>query len=302
VERTRSAWTVLGAPLDSSGAARGEQRAPAALRAAGLVGTLGTDDAGDAPSLLDDPARDPATGLIGFAGLVTASRTIRQRVTSLLAAGARPLVVGGDCTILLGIAAALRDRHTRVGLWFVDGHADFYNGQTSPTGEGADMELAILTGRGLAGLVDLADPPLILPGDVALLGHRRPEQGSEVAEELGFLPPELFHLDATTITRRGPAQVGREVEQRIADRVDHAWLHLDLDALDERALPAVTYPQANGLDWDAATALLRPLAGSPGLIGMSVADFNPDLDPQGRYAARVVELLAAVLRGTADRS
>ena len=73
-----------------------------------------------------------------------------------------------------------------------------------------------------------------------------------------------------------------------------AWLHLDLDVLDECVLPAVSYPQPLGLDWDELVALARPLVAAPGLLGVSVADFNPDLDVGGVHAGRVVEALAGL--------
>jgi arginase family enzyme len=169
-------WTLVGAPLDSSGAGRGEKNAPGALRTAGLVDALGVRDAGDADTILTDATRDPVTGLIGFSGLVRASQALRSTLRGPLSLGSRPLVIGGDCTILLGILAAMRDHDaSRIGLWFLDGHADFYDGSTSSTGECADMELAIATGHGPAGLADLVQPPLVAARDVVLLGHRRAE-------------------------------------------------------------------------------------------------------------------------------
>jgi arginase len=289
-------WTLLGAPLDSSGAGRGERKAPSALRAAGLVGALDAQDAGDADTVLSDAIRDPVTGLIGLGGLVRASQVLRSTLLTLLRSGGRPLVVGGDCTILLGILAAMRDQtDSRIGLWFLDGHADFYDGSTSPTGEGADMDLAIATGHGPAGLVDLVQPPLVTTRNIVLLGHRRPEDDPDVAEELGFLPADLFHLDANTITEIGAARVGQETERRLASAVERAWLHLDLDVLDADALPAVTYPQSHGLDWHDLSALMAPLLASPLLAGVSVTDYNPDRDPDTRYARRIVKFLAATL-------
>jgi arginase len=289
-------WTLVGAPLDSSGAGRGERHAPGALRAAGLVGALGAWDAGDADTVLSDATRDPATGVTGFSGLVRASQVLRSTLRALLRSSSRPLVVGGDCTILLGILAAMRDQHeSRIGLWFLDGHADFYDGSTSPTGEGADMELAIATGHGPAGLVDLVQPPLVAARDVVLLGHRRAEDGADIAEELGFLPKDMFHIDATTIAEIGAAPVGQEAERRLASAVERAWLHLDLDVLDTDALPAVTYPQPRGLDWHDLSALMAPLLTSPLLAGVSVADYNPDRDPDKRHARRIVGFLADLL-------
>ena len=91
---------------------------------------------------------------------------------------------------------------------------------------------------------------------------------------------------------RGAERVGREAVVRLAR--SPAWLHLDLDVLDEAALPAVSYPQPRGLDWDELVALARPLVAAPNLLGVSVADFNPDRDPDGGDAVRVVDALAAL--------
>ena len=134
-----------------------------ALRAAGLVEQLKLKDAGDLPVVIDSPERDPQTGIIGFQSICRSSEIIRREVGQLLGRGERPLVVGGCCTLLIGVFAALRDGYGDVGLAFVDGHLDFYDGVSSTTGEAADMELAILTGLGPAGLVDLAGPPPLAP-------------------------------------------------------------------------------------------------------------------------------------------
>jgi arginase len=92
--------------------------------------------------------------------------TISERVRELLATGWRPLLVGGDCTLLLGVFEALP---SDTGLWFIDGHADFLDRTSSPTGEAADMDLAILTGHGPPGLLD-SDATLVGPAAVVLLG------------------------------------------------------------------------------------------------------------------------------------
>jgi arginase len=81
---------------------------------------------------------------------------------------------------------------------------------------------------------------------------------------------------------------------RLAER-GPAWLHVDLDVLDQADLPAVSYPQDHGLSWDGLVALTRPLLASDALLGLSVADFNPDLDPEGTHARRVVAALAEAM-------
>ena len=283
-------FAIVDAPLDCSGTGRGEEHAPAALRAAGLVERLRARDAGEADARIRDARRDPDTGVVGAVEVRGASMAIASRVREVLEAHDRPFVLGGDCTLLLGVFQALPRCS---GLWFVDGHADFFDGESSPTGEAADMELAILTGHGPAGLLGPGGP-LLEPAAVVLLGHRPAELHPDVARENARLDPAIHALTALELRERGAARVGREAAARLAGRP--AWLHLDLDVLDEAALPAVTYPQPRGLDWDDLVSLARPLLRSDVLVGASLADFNPDLDDDGRHARRVVAALAAALR------
>jgi len=271
-----------------------------------LIERLGARDAGEADARIRDSRRDPATGVIGPADVRRATEAIAARVRNVLDARERPLVLGGDCTLLLGVFRALSPG---CGLWFVDGHADFYDGESSPTGEAADMDLAILTGHGPPGLLDdgrsrrgrserplPSDGPLLDPAATVLLGHRPSDLDADVAYENDRLDPAIHALTAPQLRERGPARAGAEAAARLAGQP--AWLHIDLDVLDAAALPAVSYPQALGLDWSELTALVEPLIAAPGLTGVSVADFNPDRDPDGAYAARVVELLGSLLGGS----
>jgi arginase len=282
---------LLDVPLDSSGAGRGEERAPDALRAAGLIERLGARDAGTvAAARIRDTRRDPLTGVIGAGEVRRASAAIAASVRELLDAGERPIVLGGDCTLLLGVFGAL-PRNT--GLWFVDGHADFHDGELSPTGEAADMDLSILTGHGPEGLLE-APERLLDPGAVVLMGHRPDELAREVAAENARLDPAIEAHTSAQVRESGPATLGTAVAARLA--ATHAWLHVDLDVLDETALPAVSYPQPDGLDWAELADLVAPLAAAPNLLGVSIADFNPDRDPDGVHAQKVADALAQLLR------
>jgi arginase family enzyme len=254
-----------------------------------LVERLNARDAGAADAHIRDTRRDPATGVIAAADVRRAAADVAARVGNVHHQGELPLVVGGDCTLLLGVFGALP---AGSGLWFVDGHADFYDGESSPTGEAADMDLAILTGHGPAGLLP-GDTRLLDPAATALLGHRPSELNADVAFENARVDPAIHALTAPEIRARGAAAVGEDAAARLAD--GPAWLHLDLDVLDDSALPAVTYPQPLGLTWEELEQLARPLVAAPDLIGISVADFNPERDPYGAYAGRIVDLLAALL-------
>lgn len=289
-------WALMGAPWDCSGAGRGEQAAPDALRRAGLA-DLVDRDLGDAPTLIDGTGRDERTGVLALPETERAARALADAVAAALrdGPGRRPLVVGGDCSLLLGVVPALRREAGPVGLWFVDGHPDYADGPGSETGETADMDLAILTGDGAPSLVALAgDPPMVPAEEVVLIGHRTRDLDEAAADELARLPDGLRRIDADTV-RRDPASAGERAAAWLSDTGSGAWLHLDLDVLDPDTLPAVTYPQPGGLDWAHLANLLAPLARSPRLLGASVADFRPDLDPTGRAAAAVVDLLAHTL-------
>ena len=153
------------------------------------------------------------------------------------------------------------------------------------------MDLAILTGHGPPGLLE-RDEPLLEPGAVVLLGHRPDELHADVARENARLDPAVHALTTPDVRERGPASAGTDAAARLAERP--VWLHIDLDVLDEGVLPAVSYPQPLGLDWDELVALVRPLAAAPNLLGVSVADFNPDRDADGTHAGRVVEALESI--------
>ena len=283
-------WVLLGAPLDSAGEGQGEERAPQALRAAGLVERLGMRDAGDVVAPLRDSERDATTGVIAAGQLASASETLRDTVASTLRGGERPFVVGGDCSLLPGALAGARVAGGPLALWMIDGHPDALDGESSPTGEAADMDLAVVLGRGAPAFTGLAGAvPIVEPEHVALIGHRPASLGPDVAAELALVPPAVRQTTALEARARGPAKIARVT--LIEDAGRPAWLHIDVDALDAEELPAVSYPQADGLRWEELEALIAPLLKAPHLAGVSLADLNADHDDSEKHAVRIVDAL-----------
>lgn len=287
--------SVLGVPIDCTGRLAGCERAPQAYRDAGLVARLNVADHGDLDVTLDDPTRDPATGVIGLHQLVEVSEAIRSSVGELLRAGEKPLVLGGCCALLVGVGAALRDVHGRAGLAFIDGHIDYYDGQSSPTGESADMELAILAGVGPVDLTDLAgEPPLIFPADITALGVR------DLAEARRHGAPEpnpairIFEFDPAA-PLDDISEIGKQTASRFSADPGRFWLHLDWDVLSVEAMPAVDYRLNGGYDWEQLRRLVRPLTTSTGFLGMDVTIYNPTLDPDGACARQIADFLVEVL-------
>jgi arginase len=291
-----SDWFLLGAPWDCSGTGRGEERAPAALREAGLSGRVDVD-LGDAATVIAGSKRDAATGVLALPDTIAAA----QALATALRTGVRnhprrrPLIIGGDCSLLLGVFAFARPALGDVGLWLVDGHPDYLDAPASDTGETADLELALLTGDGPASLTGLGGTmPMVAARHAALIGHRTTGLDHASAAELARLPADLFAVDSTAVIR-DPHGAGSRAAAW-ADRLRiPMWLHVDVDVLDPPVMPAVTYPQDGGPDLDQLAAVLGPLAASPSLLGVSIADFRPDLDPDGRYAAGLIALLDRTL-------
>ncbi len=286
---------MAAAPIDSSGRDRGEAKAPEALRAAGLDAIETVSDRGELEARIADPRRDPETGVIGIADLVASTEAIAVWTAETVAGPDRPLLIGGDCSLLPGVFAGLRRARIDAGLWMIDGHPDAYSGASSPTGEAADMDLTFLLGGAPAELADVwgDGPRLLEPRRVAVLGHRPAGSDPEVASELAQVPDGVLLVAAPSIIERGPAAVAAEAVGALGGAP--SWLHLDLDVLDAEAFPAVSYPQSHGLDWESLGELAGPLAGHESLVGISVADLEPERDTDGVHTRRVVEFLRPLL-------
>jgi arginase len=272
------ATVTIGVPVDSVGRSRGIEDAPATLRELGLPQALGARDEGDLVVRIRGEERDESTGLVASADVLASTAAIRAAVAAALAAGERPFLIGGCCAELPGALAGARDAlGSPLGLAHVDGHLDLYDGGTSTTGEAADMPISVALGLGPAVWVEAAGGATAAAERTALIGFRdRAESradGMRQPEDLER-PPLLY--GAEELRDRGVAAAAAELEARLG--TVPFWLHLDVDVLDEAVFPATDYLQPGGLDWDELAALIAPLAASDGLVGASLACYNPDKD------------------------
>jgi arginase len=287
------ATVAIGVPVDSVGRGGGTELAPGILRELGLPAALGARDEGDLAIRIRGEERDPATGIVASADVLSCTAAIRAAVATAIAAEERPFLVGGCCAELPGALAGARDvLGAPLGLAHVDGHLDLYDGDTSTTGEAADMPISVALGIGPTAWVEAAGGATAIPERTALVGFRdRAESiadGMRQPEEL-VRPPLLY--GAEELRERGVAAAGVELAERLT-AAGPFWLHLDVDALDEAVFPATDYLQPDGLDWDELAAVLAPLAASKELIGASLACYNPEKDPGLECGKRLVEALA----------
>jgi arginase len=295
--------TVVGVPFNSAGLTGGVARAPAALRRAGLVPALArrleVADAGDVGFDPPAPERSPTSGLLAERALVSMVAGAGQAVATAHQAGRFPLVLGGDCPVMLGALAATRDRHGGVGLLMLDGHEDAYPPSRSPTGEAADSELALALGlaEGLPdGLATLL--PLLAPGQVGLLGPR--DDAAIAREGVASLRGVVPLWSDVELAIRGAADVAAQAARDVAAAAPAWWLHVDLDVLATAELAAVDYPQPGGLRWWQLRQMTVAALAVPGCAGWTVAIYNPDLDPDGGQAARVVDYVVGAASRLAE--
>lgn len=286
------ATVTIGVPVDSVGRSGGTEFAPGALRELGLPEALGARDEGDLAVRIRGEERDPATGIVASADVLACTTKIRAAVAGALAAEERPFLIGGCCAELPGALAGARDvLGAPLGLAHVDGHLDLYDGETSTTGEAADMPISVALGIGPTAWVDVAGGAAAIPERTALVGFRdRAESiagGMRQPEDL-VRPPLLYGADE--LRRQGVAAAADELAARLT-AAGPFWLHLDVDVLDEAVFPATDYLQPNGLDWDELAAVLAPLTASEELVGASLACYNPEKDPGLECGRRLVEAL-----------
>jgi arginase len=288
------ARAIVEAPSHLGLRAAGVEALPEALLAAGLAERLGARRATRLAIPAFDPTIDAATGLLNPRGLRDYASQLADAVGAVLDEGAFPIVLGGDCTILLGITLALR-RRGRFGLLFLDGHADFYQPKAEPTGEAASMELALVTGRGPDLVTDLeGQRPLLRDEDVVVFGFRDADHAA--AEGSRPLAPTIYALDLPSVRERGVERAARDALAHL-ERTGGSngfWVHLDVDVLDDAIMPAVDYHLPDGLTWEDLIAVLRAAVASDHATGLDITIFNPTLDPDGRVARSLVDAVAAL--------
>jgi arginase len=283
---------LIGVPVNSSGTSDGVARAPGVLRqrglAAALTGRPGFTDAGDLTLAAPRPQRGPS-GLLAEDALIAMIGQVRGVVRTARSGGRFPLLVGGDCPVILGALAALQIETGDPGLLFVDGHEDAWPPRSSPTGEAADCELGLAL-RLFDTDVDLrlrAVLPRIHARSVVAVGPR--DDGELASAGVATLAGRLRALIR-------PAELATAGWAAAAGGLPAPWwLHTDLDVLATAELAAVDYPQPGGLTWQQLGQLTAAALAMPGCAGWSVCIYNPDLDPDRAGADAVVGYLTQAI-------
>lgn len=238
--------------------------------------------------------RDVETGTLNAHALAEWSPRLADAVAAVLDADEFPVILGGDCSIVLGSTLALK-RRGRYGLLFIDGHADFYQPEVNPNGEAASMDLAFATGHGPKLLVDLEGRgPLIRDEDACAFAFRDAEEQAEYGSQP--LPAELLAFDLASVRSKGAESAARAAVAHLTrDGLDGFFIHVDADCLNDNIMPAVDYRLEDGLSWSELTTVLRTAMASPKAVGIEVTIYNPKLDKDGSAGRGLADTLVRAL-------
>jgi arginase len=297
---TSSRIELIGVAFDGWGRSGAQARAATALREAGLERAFAGEVDVRADFTSDDPTpvRASGSGLMNEAALLDMVEHVQRSVSGALAAGNFPLVYGGDCTVLLGAVPALREVDGRAGLVFLDGHEDTTSLDASQDGEAANMEIGLLLG---------------LTGHLApaRLRRRLPALADDALAMLGMRDRALRReLNVASLADRGvqvhdaenvaadPSGTARDAAMQAAAQSDGWWLHVDLDVLAEDEFASQLVPgdggTPGGLAWSQLTEAVKAALAVPRCRGLSVTIYDPDQDPDGSDARRIVQFVADI--------
>jgi arginase len=292
--------TVIGVPSSAGARRSGQQRGPQALRSAGLIELLQRQglkvrDVGDLPEAVYRPDADHLRSqnlelVERVARNVTISVERETGATSFL------VILGGDCTITIGVLAGLAARDSRLGLVYLDGDLDLNTPETTPSGIFDGMVTAHLLGNGADALARIGRQfPLLPERQLAYFGYN--------VDAGGIDPPELVSLAASAslrfpieVVRQNPAAAAREAIAALEQRAERILVHFDIDVTDTSA---VDVPHRGGLSLDDTIEALKVFVTSPRCIGLVVTELNPELDTNGFVARALAQGIARSLGGYA---
>jgi arginase len=291
-------YAIIEAPSILGLKPTGVDRLPTVLLQHGLADQLHARRAGRVvPTAAYDTRRDPQTLTLNAHGIAEYSVQLADAVAGVVERDEFPVLLGGDCSILLGSTLALR-RRGRYGLLFIDGHADFYQPEANPNGEAASMDLAFATGRGPELLTNLEGlRPLVRDEDVVAFGFRDAQEQHQYGSQP--LPPTVLALDLQEVRRLGVKQAAQRAVEHLtaAERPTQGFfIHLDADVVSDALMPAVDYRTPDGLSWDELRTVLEIALASGRAVGIEITIYNPSLDADGSSGRELARTLVQSLK------
>lgn len=288
---------VIGVPIDLGADRRGVDMGPSAIRYAHLQNKLEdlgytVNDEGNVEVPIAEMCKITNPKLKYIDCIIPMSRRVSGAVSTSIQAGNFPLVIGGDHSLSIGsVRGAARNR--KLGVIWVDAHADFNTAETTPSGNIHGMSLAILCGLGDKSLVQLWDEPVpvIDPKNIAIIGARDLDEG----EKKNLQNAGAMVMGMEQIDRYGMVACLEKAIERVSRDVDGIYLSLDLDSLDPEHAPGVGTPVPAGLTQREAHLACEMIGETGKLLGMDIVEVNPILDIQNRTALLAADFALSAL-------
>jgi arginase len=266
------------------------------LRAAGLADRLKSAgfqvaDQGDTASYVFQPD-DEHPRARNVSGILKSLNDLRPRVEVAVKSGALPIILTGDCISVLAVIAGTRRYYRNVSLIYVDRDADLNVPATTPSGCVDGMVISQVIGRGAPELVRFwGEPPLVREPDVALFGFERLDK----PEEQYLLASPLRRHPSLEVSSMGAAAAAHLALERVHASNHEFILHFDVDVINSDEFPWTNFPGSGGLSLGETRDALRVFVSQTNLAALVVAGYNPELDPDGAGARKLIDLLADVL-------
>jgi arginase len=288
--------TLIGAPSSAAALLPGSEKAPAALRAAGIVQRLQAigyevTDLGDcAPRVFADD--DDNKRSRNVPQIIASLNDLKPRAELGIKSGALLLVLGGDCTQIIAMLAGARRYHKHLGLVWFDRDADLNTPANTPSGRLDGMALAGIIGRGSPELVRFwGEPPLVREPDTLIYGLVRVDP----PEQEFLMRSPLRHVYAVDIQLKGAEKSAQDALVHLHAGTREFMVHVDLDVIGQEEFSATNAPDSGGLSFAEVQTSLTEFAKQKNLLGLDIAQYNPDRDPDGSGAKKLIDLLAEAL-------
>jgi arginase len=292
---------IIGVPMDLGAGRRGVDMGPSAIRIAGLnqaIALLGYDvtDSGNVHVHPPEAVEQSNHRARYLPQIAAAADELCGLIESALEDGALPVVLGGDHSIAIGSVAGVssfyRKRNQKIGIIWLDAHADVNTPETTPSGNIHGMPLAALLGRGAAELINVGGfSPKVQPEHTVIIGARSVDPGErELIKSLGVRVFTMSELD-----ERGMAEVAEEAIQIAARNTAGFHVTMDMDFIDPFYAPGVGTPERGGATYRESHLAMEKIADSGRLLSVELTEVNPLFDTANQTAQLAVELILSAL-------
>lgn len=235
---------------------------------------------------------DPESGVNNTEAIIRYARQLAHAVASKVSQHGFPVVIGGDCSILIGTMLGLKKVGT-YGLFFLDGHTDFMGPELSETGGAAGMDLAIVTGYGHHTLTNIDhQQPYVKETLVWCVGNR--EYNASYVQAIK--DSHVHYESLASLREQGALACVRQfLAMMEASPLRGFWIHVDVDVLSDEVMPAVDSRQPGGLSYPEFNVLLKTLLQSEQAAGLQITILDPTLDPSGEITDQFIRNIGPII-------